>query len=120
LSIPDRLWRVVRGHWTMISDDMVGERIDAVSAEGRIMERIANQHENVIEEASKMFGVPEVDILAVITHESRGVATAGWWDRQLALCLLGALVQFGWEKALGAGAELEWWLARAAEGLRRV
>ena len=33
--------------------------------------------------------------------ERHGVATAGWWDRQLDLCLLGALVQFGWEKALG-------------------
>ena len=33
-----------------------------------------------------------------------------WWDRQLALCLLGALVQFGWEKALGGyDEELAWW-----------
>ena len=27
-----------------------------------------------------------------------GISTAPWWDRQMALCLLGALVQFGWEK----------------------
>jgi hypothetical protein len=27
--------------------------------------------------------------------------------------LLGAFVQFGWEKALGGGDELAWWNARA-------
>ena len=32
--------------------------------------------------------------------EACGIDTEPWWDRQLALCLLGALVQFGWEKAL--------------------
>jgi hypothetical protein len=48
--------------------------------------------------------------------EDRGVSTNGWWDRQLGLCLLGCLVQFGWEKALGDEAELRWWLDRAAEG----
>jgi hypothetical protein len=43
-----------------------------------------------------------------------GVDTGPWWDRQLALCLLGALVQFGWEKALGGyDSELAWWEARA-------
>ncbi len=44
--------------------------------------------------------------------------TAGWWERQLALSLLGALVQFGWEKALGDPTELGWWLDRAGEGCR--
>jgi len=39
-----------------------------------------------------------------------GVSTEPWWDRQLGLCLLGAMVQFGWEKALGGyDGELEWW-----------
>ena len=43
-----------------------------------------------------------------------GVGTEPWWDRQLALCLLGALVQFGWEKALGGyDDELAWWEAQA-------
>lgn len=43
-----------------------------------------------------------------------GVRTEPWWDRQLALCLLGALVQFGWEKALGGyDEELAWWEDRA-------
>lgn len=46
--------------------------------------------------------------------ERHGVATTGWWDRQLALCLLGALVQFGWEKALGGyDDELAWWEEQA-------
>lgn len=49
--------------------------------------------------------------------ERHGVDTAGWWDRQLGLCLLGALVQFGWEKALGDDDELAWWCDRARAGL---
>ena len=49
--------------------------------------------------------------------EGHGVDTGGWWDTQLALCLLGAVVEFGWEKALGDDAELAWWCDRAAVGL---
>ena len=42
--------------------------------------------------------------------ERRGVATDPWWERQLGLCLIGAMVQFGWEKALGGyDDELAWW-----------
>lgn len=42
--------------------------------------------------------------------ERRGVATGPWWERQLGLCLVGAMVQFGWEKALGGyDDELAWW-----------
>jgi hypothetical protein len=52
--------------------------------------------------------------------EARGVATAGWWEVQLDLCLLGALVQFGWEKALGDEDELAWWCDRAAAGIARL
>lgn len=48
--------------------------------------------------------------------ERHGVDTAPWWERQLRLCLLGTLVQFGWEKALGDEAELAWWCDRATEG----
>ena len=48
--------------------------------------------------------------------EGHGVDTAGWWDRQLQLCLLGAVVQFGWEKALGDGGELDWWCDAARIG----
>ena len=51
--------------------------------------------------------------------EALGVDTEPWWDDQLRLSLLGGLVQFGWEKALGGqGPELDWWLERAAEGAR--
>ena len=45
-----------------------------------------------------------------VSLEARGISTEPWWERQLALCLLGALVQFGWEKALGGyDEELAWW-----------
>ncbi len=53
---------------------------------------------------------------AALQHH--GVATEAWWDVQLPLALLGTLVQFGWEKALGDDAELGWWCDRAREGLR--
>jgi hypothetical protein len=49
---------------------------------------------------------------------ARGIALDGWWDQQVALCLLGALVQLGWEKALGDEDELGWWCDRAREGAR--
>ena len=45
--------------------------------------------------------------------EACGIDTEPWWDRQLALCLLGAMVLFGWEKALGGyDEELAWWETR--------
>jgi hypothetical protein len=49
--------------------------------------------------------------------ERHGIRTAGWWDRQLMLCLAGALVQFGWEKAFGDDEELSWWIDAARPGL---
>ena len=46
--------------------------------------------------------------------EACGIDTGPWWDRQLALCLLGAMVLFGWEKALGGyDEELAWWETEA-------
>ena len=39
--------------------------------------------------------------------------------RQLALCLLGAVLQMGWEKALGDDDELAWWDERAADAIER-
>ena len=44
------------------------------------------------------------------------VDTTQWYERQTALCLLGALVIFGWEKAFGSDAELRWWCQRAVQG----
>jgi Phosphotransferase enzyme family len=46
--------------------------------------------------------------------EGCGIDSEPWWERQLALSLLGALVQFGWEKALGGyDEELAWWETQA-------
>jgi hypothetical protein len=46
--------------------------------------------------------------------EAAGIDTGPWWERQLLLSLLGALVQFGWEKALGGyDEELRWWETKA-------
>jgi len=66
--------------------------------------------------------LPESKEAAIGTYAraltERGVATAGWFDRQVALALLGGFVQFGWEKALGGtGPELAWWEARALDAL---
>lgn len=52
------------------------EERDPLSANGKIMERTAERDGAAIEEASKRYGIPEIDILAIITQESRGVATA--------------------------------------------
>ncbi|MCU1499603.1 MAG: aminoglycoside phosphotransferase [Acidimicrobiales bacterium] len=52
---------------------------------------------------------------ALVRH---GIDTSGWWERQLGLCLLGGLVQFGWEKAFGDDDELAWWCAAAMDGER--
>src|SRR4051812_2496903 len=48
--------------------------------------------------------------------ERRGITTSPWWERQLALGLLGMMVLLGWEKALGPPDELAWWEARVLEG----
>jgi len=47
--------------------------------------------------------------------ERHGVDTAPWWERQLALALLGSAVQMGWSKC-DQPDELAWWSARVAEG----
>jgi hypothetical protein len=40
-----------------------------------------------------------------------GIETAGWWERQLGLALLGGFLQLGWSKT-GDPAELGWWVDR--------
>jgi hypothetical protein len=52
--------------------------------------------------------------------ERHGVDTAAWFDAALDLAHLGALVQFGWEKALGDADELAWWETAARSGLARL
>ncbi|MGH2760838.1 MAG: phosphotransferase family protein [Actinomycetota bacterium] len=44
-----------------------------------------------------------------------GVDTAGWWEEQLELALLGAAVLLGWSKT---GAELAWWEERVPRAAR--
>ena len=65
--------------------------------------------------------LPETKDEAISTYraalEGLGIDTGGWWDRAVALEMLGTMVQFGWEKALGGlGPELTWWEAWAAFG----
>ena len=65
--------------------------------------------------------LPEAKDKAISTYraalEGHGIDTVGWWDRAVALEMLGTMVQFGWEKALGGpGPELAWWEAWAATG----
>lgn len=52
--------------------------------------------------------------------ERHDVETAGWFDDQLALCLLADMATFGWEKALGSDAELAWWADAALAGAERL
>jgi len=53
--------------------------------------------------------------------ERNGIATAPWFDRQLRLCLLGAMLQLGWEKAYDdTGLELAWWSAHVREGIAEL
>jgi hypothetical protein len=53
--------------------------------------------------------------------ERHGVDTSGWWDTALSLELLGCMLQFGWEKALGGpGDELGWWEEQALRGSARL
>jgi len=54
-----------------------------------------------------------------VALEGRGIATAGWWEEQLDLCLIGIMATFGWEKALGDAGELAWWEARVAGAAAR-
>ena len=51
--------------------------------------------------------------------EARQVATTGWWQEQLDLCLIGIMATFGWEKALGDADELSWWEAQVAGAAAR-
>jgi hypothetical protein len=51
--------------------------------------------------------------------ERHGIDTSPWFDRQLDLCVMGMMVTFGWEKALGEEEELRWWESRVAAGAER-
>jgi len=46
-----------------------------------------------------------------VALERLGIATSGWFDRQLELALVGAFCQLGWSKT-GDPVELGWWVDR--------
>jgi hypothetical protein len=50
--------------------------------------------------------------------EHHGIATDGWFDRQLSLCMLGIMATMAWEKAVGDDDELRWWEHAALDGAR--
>ena len=53
--------------------------------------------------------------------ERHGIDTTAWFERQLALCLVGVMVQLGWEKAFDeTGAELAWWRDRTIDTAREL
>ena len=53
--------------------------------------------------------------------ERHGIDTEPWFDRQLALCLLGVMLQLGWEKSFDERRdELAWWAARVEAGVRHL
>jgi thiamine kinase-like enzyme len=51
--------------------------------------------------------------------ERRGVDTSAWWSHQLALTLLGAGLQLGWDK-VGDKHEFGWWDDRITEGVEHL
>jgi hypothetical protein len=51
--------------------------------------------------------------------EADGIDTAGWWQRQLDLALLGGFLQLGWSKS-GNPAELGWWVDRVVPVAREL
>jgi hypothetical protein len=53
--------------------------------------------------------------------ERHGIDTAGWFERQLALCLVGVMLLLGWEKALDeTGTERGWWRDRTVDTAREL
>ena len=51
--------------------------------------------------------------------ERHGIDTAGWFDVQFDLCVIGIMVTFGWEKALGDEGELRWWEQQVSDAANR-
>jgi hypothetical protein len=53
--------------------------------------------------------------------ERHGIDTAPWFERQLALCLVGVMLQLAWEKAFDeTGEELAWWRDRTVDTAREL
>lgn len=62
--------------------------------------------------------LPETKEAAILTYrhalESHGIDTAGWWNAQLNLSLIGAFLQLGWDLVVDESDELGWWDERVA------
>jgi Phosphotransferase enzyme family len=53
--------------------------------------------------------------------ERHGIATSGWFERQLALCLVGVMLQLAWQKAFDeTGVDLGWWRAHTIDTAREL
>jgi hypothetical protein len=63
--------------------------------------------------------IPETKEAAIDRYraelEHAGIATAEWWESQLALSMIVGFVQLGWSKE---GTELAWWAERVEDGAR--
>jgi hypothetical protein len=77
-------------------------------------------HYVVLNQARLPVGHRKEDAFDAYRHAlvAQGIETEPWFEGQLALCILGAMLQLGWEKALGDDAELAWWSDRARDGAR--
>jgi hypothetical protein len=65
--------------------------------------------------------ISKEDTVSAYRHrlEAHGVPTAGWWDRQLDLALLGGFLQLGWSKT-GEPVEFGWWVDRVLPVAREL
>lgn len=99
-SAPDG--RTILLDWALVGEGPVNHELAWYLALNRA--RLPHPKEQVIDEFRNALG-------------ANGIDTDAWWDRQLALALLGAVVEIGWEKALGDEAELAWWCDRAGDAL---
>jgi hypothetical protein len=63
--------------------------------------------------------LPEGDAVVGTGVHGAGISTAGWFEAQLDLCLVGVMACFAWEKALGEEYELRWWEARVGQAVHR-
>ena len=53
--------------------------------------------------------------------ERHGIDTGSWFERQLALCLVGVMLQLGWQQAFDdTGLELAWWRDRTVDTAREL
>jgi hypothetical protein len=56
-----------------------------------------------------------------VALERRGIDTAPWFERQLTLCLLGAMLLLGWQRAFDeTDVELTWWRDRTIDTAREL